>query len=138
MQPHRRPTKLRLTEKQRGARVQFANKYRNITVNDLVIWQFNDESIVKVFLEPNNKNDVLWGSDNEHLPPGELVKHSAEIMVWGGMSGYSLTELHFIPQRQTITNGYYIDNTLACLVKDACGRKYRTGPVTKGKLFQKE
>ena len=50
------------------------------------------------------------GLTQESGPPSYQVKGIAKWMVWGGMTGRSLTLLHFIPQGQTVMATYYHKN----------------------------
>ena len=51
------------------------------------------------------------------LQLSKSVKQSAKVMVWGGMTGGGLTNLHVLPTGQTFTSEYYINQILAKEVK---------------------
>ena len=40
------------------------------------------------------------------------MKLSPSVMMWGGMMGHGLTDLHFVIQEILISSDYYIDNFL--------------------------
>ena len=50
-----------------------------------------------LFPLPNPKNDIVWGSQESQVPPAYRVKKSSKWIIWGGMTGRSLTEIHFLP-----------------------------------------
>ena len=56
-------------------------------------------------------------------------------MVWGGVTGCSLTSLHFILQGQTVTAYYYIIKILEKEVKPLFSRHSTTEEPVKRKLF---
>ena len=68
------------------------------------------------------------------MPPAYQVKESSKWIIWGGMTGRSLTGLHFIPQGQTLTADYYI-NKLEKEVKPLLRRKNVNEAIDKRKLF---
>ena len=80
---------------------------------------FTDESQFKVFYIPNSRNDTVWGSQEGNVPRADQIKFSPSVMVWGGMTGHGLTDLHFVPQGVKINSDYYIDNILKNLAKAA-------------------
>jgi len=68
-----------------------------------------------LFQLPSPKNDIVWGCQESQVPPAYQVK--AQNGFWGGMTGGGLTELHFMPQGQTLTTDFYINNILEKEVK---------------------
>ena len=88
----KRQKKPLLTEKQRGARLRFAKKNKNLLP----------------------KNGMIF------FPSAYQVKQSSKWTIWGGMTGRGLTEL--IPPGQTLTAGYYITNVLEKDVKPLLSR----------------
>ena len=83
----------------------------------------------------NPKDDIVWGSQESHVPPAYQVKKSSKWIIWGGMTGRGLTELHFMPQGQTLTAEYYINNILGKEVKPLLRRKNVNEAIDKRKLF---
>jgi len=63
-----------------------------------------------MFQLPNAKNDIVWGSQESQVPTEYQVKKSSKWIMWGRMTGRDLTGLHFVPQGQTLTANYYINN----------------------------
>ena len=84
---------------------------------------FSDECPKYLFQLPNPKNDIVWVSQERQVPPANQVKKSSKWIVWGGMTGRSLTRIHFLPQGQTLTANYYINNILEKEVKPDLHRK---------------
>ena len=72
---------------------------------------------------PNPKNDIVWGSHESQVPPAYQVKKSSKWIMWGGMTGRGLTGIHFLPQGQTLTDNYYINNILEKEVKPVLHHK---------------
>ena len=56
-------------------------------------------------------------------------------MVWGGMTGYGLTTLHFVTHGARINSDYYIENILEKIVKPAFSRESHDGSIVERKLF---
>ena len=54
-----------------------------------------DETDFALFAEPNKQNDRVWTDDQANVPPVEVVKHSAKLKVWGGVSAFGKTKLYF-------------------------------------------
>ena len=61
------------------------------------------------------------------------VNQSSKWMIWGGMTG--LTDLHFIPQGQTVTADYYMTQILEKEVKPPLCRKSSNEIAVKRKIF---
>jgi len=105
--PFRRQKKPLLTEKQRRARFKFAKQYKHLRAQDCEDFVFSDECPKYLFQLPNAKNAVVWGSQESQVLPAYQVKESSRWLIWVGMTGHGLTNLHFIPQGQTVTADYY-------------------------------
>ena len=54
---------------------------------------------------------------------------------WGGMTGCGLTGIYFLPQEQTLTVDYYINNILEKEVKPVLHCKNVNGATDEQKLF---
>ena len=121
--PLRRQTKPLLTAKQRAARLKFAKQYKNLTVEEWNDFLFSDECPKYLFQLPDPKNDIVWGSQKSQVPPAYQVKKSSKWIIWSGMTGRGLTWIHFLPQGQTSTADYYINNILEKEVKPVLHRK---------------
>ena len=50
-------------------------------------------------------------------------------MVWGMMSHRALSELHIIPQKQSVNAAYYRDNILGVTCLDDNNRSSKTGSI---------
>ena len=133
--PLRRQKKPLFTAKQRAARLKFAKQYKNLTTEERDDFLFSDECPKCLFQLPNPKNDIVWGSQESQMPPAYQVKKSSKWIIWGGMRGRGLTELHFIPQGQTLTADYYYINKLEKEVKPLLRRKNVNEAIDKRKLF---
>ena len=70
-----------LSEKQRRARLTFAKKYSKLSAEDWEDFLFTDECPKYLFQYPNPKHDIVWGSQECHVPPAYQVKQSAKVMV---------------------------------------------------------
>jgi len=69
------------------------------------------------------------------VPPAYQLKQSSKWIIWGGMRGRGLTELHFIPPGQTLTADFYITNVLEKEVKPLLSRNLANEATIKRKLF---
>ena len=47
-------------------------------------------------------NDRVWSKNGKQISPVLKVKFPAKVMVWGMMSHRALSELHIIPQKQSV------------------------------------
>jgi len=83
-----------------------------------------------LFKLSNPKNGIVLGSQQSQVPPAYQVKKSSKWIIWGGLTG-----LHFIPQGQTLTADYYINNILEKKVKPPLRRKNVNEAIDKRKLF---
>ena len=133
--PLRRQKKPLLTAKQCAARLKFAKQYKNLTVEEWDDFLFSDECPKYLFQLPNPKNDIVWGSQESQVPPAYQVKKSSKWIIWGGMTGRGLTGIHFLPQGQTLTADYYINNILEKEVKPVLHRKNVNEATDRQKLF---
>ena len=100
-----------------------------------MIFFLSDECPKYLFQLPNPKNDIVWGSQESQVPPAYQVKKSSKWIIWGGMTGRGLTGIHFLPQGQTLTADYYINNILEKEVKPVLHRKNVNEATDKRKLF---
>jgi len=83
-----------------------------------------DECPTYLFQPPNPKNGIVWGSQESQVPPAYQVKKSSKWIIWGRMTGCSLTGLHIVyPKAQTLTADYYINNILEEELKPLLRRK---------------
>ena len=55
---------------------------------------------------------MVWGSQEGNVLRANQMMLSPSVMMWGGMMGYGLTDLHFVMQEIYINSDYYIDNIL--------------------------
>ena len=121
--------------KQRAAHLKFAKQYKNLTKAEWDDFLFSDECPKYLFQLPNPKNDIVWGYQESQVPPAYQVKKSSKWIIWNGMTGRGLTELHFIPQGQTLTADYYINNMLEKEVKPLLRHKNVNKVIDERKLF---
>ena len=78
---------------------------------------------------------LFWGSQESQEPPVYQVRKSLKWIIWDGMTGRGLTGLHFLPQGETLTADYYINNTLEKDAKPLLRRKNVNEAIDKLKLF---
>ena len=108
---HRRKVP-KLTEKNIKDRMAFCKKVKNWTLEQWKQVVFSDESPFALFHPPNPKNDVIWSKNSKKIEHVPVPKFSPKIMVWGAMSFSGLTDLHIIPQGQTVDQEYYCNEIL--------------------------
>ena len=122
--PYKRPKILRITEKIKENRLIFAQNHQNWSSDDWkqVLW--SDESPFELFHSPNRQNDRVWATGSKNIEPIQ-VKFPGKVMVWGMMSHRALSDLHIVPQRQSVNGAYYRDEMLGktCLDKKFPGKK---------------
>ena len=82
---------------------------------------------------PNPQNDRMWEKEKTSVPPRLVSKHPARIMVWGAMSALGLTELHVVPQKQTVDTQYYTREILENSLLPSLARTASTGRVLEKK-----
>ena len=135
--PFKMPRRPRLTMKMKENRINFAQKHKDWTVEDWerVLW--SDESPFELFSTPNRQNDRIWGKDARSIEPCTKVKFPAKVHVWGMMSHQALSELHIVPQGQTINGEYYRTKILAETCKDAISRRAKKGSVLERSMISK-
>jgi len=118
-----------------AARLKFAKQYKDLTTEEWDDFLFSDEYPKYLFQQPNPNSDIVWGSQESQVPPAYQVKKRSKWIIWGGMTSRGLTGLHFIPQGQTLTAEYYINNILEKEVKLLLHRKNVNEAIDKRKLF---
>ena len=133
--PLRRQKKPLLTAKQCAARLKFAKQYKNLTAEEWDDFLFSHVCPKYLSQLPNPKNDIVWGSPESQVPPAYQVKKSSKWIMWGGMTGRGLTGIHFLPQGQTLTDNYYINNILEKEVKPVLHHKNVNEATDMRKLF---
>ena len=95
---------------------------------------FSDEIPYLLFPEGNSKNDIVWAKNTSDVEPRETVKFSPKIMVWGAISASSLSELHIVPQKTSVTADYYTENILAENLLPMFTRNRTTGSLVGRRL----
>ena len=134
LKAYRRPQQPKISEKQQKKRVEFCKTLENWTVQDFeqVIW--SDESMFEIEHTSNPQNDRVWAKEKTSVPPRLVSKHPAKIMVWGAMSALGLTELHVVPQKQTVDTQYYTREILENSLLPSLARTASTGSVLEKKM----
>ena len=134
--PYKRQQIPRLTEKMKQNRLNFALKHKNWTVTDWqkVLW--SDESPFQLFAPPNRQNDRVWSHSSIDVQPFKRVKFPAKIQVWGMMSHRVLSELHIIPQKQSINGEYYRENILKLTCMNAVNRTSDSGTILERAMLE--
>ena len=102
----------KLTEKHIFDRKLFCNRVNNWSIEDWKQVIFSDESPFELFPSPNKQNDRIWSLERESVCPVEVPKFGPSVMVWGAMSFSGLSELHIVPQGQSVTGEYYREEIL--------------------------
>jgi transposase len=125
----------KLTEKQIQDRIYFCKERKNWTINDWKRVIFSDESPFEIFHSPNRQNDRVWAASKENVEPTVSIKHPLKIMVWGAMSYRALSDLHTVPQGQTVTAAYYTSEILEKCLTAAINRSQENGSVLERKLI---
>ena len=133
---YKRPKRPRITDRIKEKRLSFALAHQHWTVDDWkkVLW--SDESPFELFASPNPQNDRVWDKTSERLEPVFKVKFPAKVMVWGMMSHSAVSELHIVPQKQTVNGAYYRDHILKRTCVDAIRRKRKTGGICERAMLQ--
>ena len=89
--PLRRQRKLLLTAKQRADRLKVATQYKNLTAEE---WGYFVPNIC--FRCPIQKM-ILFGVLRRAKFLQRIGLKKVQNIIWGGMTGRSLTEIHFLP-----------------------------------------
>ena len=113
----KRPKKPKLTQNQMINRHKFCKKVKNWTVHFKVMCF--DESLFELFHSSNTQNDRIWAHSTQDVLPRETIKNPPKIMVWSMMSYRGLSDLHFIPPKQTVNALYYVSDILEGTVNSA-------------------
>ena len=101
-----------LTAAQKEKRQHFCKEKAKWTADDWKKVIFSDEAPFELFHHPNSQTDRVWARSIEDVAPTQTVKFPLKIMVWGMMSYCALSDLHIIPQGQTVTGKYYVEEIL--------------------------
>ena len=125
-----------LTKKQVKDRINWCKKRRHWSIDDWRKVIFSDESSFELFHPKNRQNDRVWARNKENVPMSSSVKFPQKIMVWGGMSFQALTELHFVPPKQSVTAAYYIEEILENTLVPALNRTRNTGTILQRKMMR--
>ena len=133
---YKRPKRPRITNRIRENRLLFAKIHQNWTADDWenVLW--SDESPSELFASPNPQNDRIWDKNTDRIEPVLKVKFPAKVMVWGMMSHCAVSDLHIVPQKQTVNAAYYRNNILEKTCLDAIKRKRKTGNITERAMLK--
>ena len=98
---------------------------------------WSDESLFELYHSPNTQNDRIWANNSSEVTPHETIKNPPKLMVWGMMSYSSLSDLHFVPSKQTVNAQYYVEEILEKTCLCALKRRRKTGPVNMRKMVAK-
>ena len=112
---YKEPVKPILTAKNVGDRVKFCKRlidagFAEDTPEGRIKRShilFTDESPVELQPKPNRQNRRIRTNDPQQISPIVTPKFSLKIMVAAGISRYGKTELHIVPQNQTVDGEYY-------------------------------
>ena len=132
--PYKRPSQPKLSEKQKEQRLQYCLSHKFWDEQDWKRVLFSDESSFELFHPTNRQNDRVWSQNARNIEPIQTVKFPPKIMVWGMMSGTGISELHFLPPKQSVNAEYYIKEILEKSCLSTLKRRKTTGPVTERKM----
>lgn len=90
LKPYKRPSKPRMTDAQRAARLRFARTHANY---DWTRVFFSDETTIVTHGRPNRQIDRIWVESADQVPPVETVKYSSYVKFWGGIGYYGKSDL---------------------------------------------
>lgn len=90
LKAYKRPTKPRLTERQKAARLQFARTHANYDWTQVF---FSDEATIVTHNLPNRQIDRIWVTSADEVPPQETVKYSSYVKFWGGFGYFGKSDL---------------------------------------------
>ena len=132
---YKRPKQPKLSELQKENRLKFCLDEKDWSVDDWnnILW--SEESPFQLFQLSNPQNDRIWAKDNSNIPPQKTVKFPPKVMVWGMMSFQALSQLHFLPPKQTITAQYYVEEILTKTCLPSLNRIADTGTVVEMKFM---
>ena len=82
---YKRPSKPRLTDKQRLARLEFARTHAKYDWRRVF---FSDETTIVTHGKPNRQIDRVWATSADQVPPVQTQKYSSYVKFWGGI-GYN-------------------------------------------------
>ena len=63
------------------------------------------------FMNKIEKNDIVWGSQEDKVPVSKTIKKSAHAG-GGAMSASGLSAIHIMPQGRTVDAEYYVEDIL--------------------------
>ena len=133
--PYKRAKQPKLSEFQIANRLKFCQEKKNWSVEDWrnILW--SDESPFQLFQLSNHQNDRIWAKDNLNIPSQKTVKFPPKVMVWGMMSFQALSELHFLPPKQTINAAYYVEDILTKVCLTSLNRTADIGSILERKFM---
>jgi transposase len=134
MNPYRQRKKPFLTCRHKKARIQFAKDKLHWTLEDWkrVVW--SDESPFQLFPTSNTKVNQVWAPNPENIPKTSIVKFPPKILVWGMFGHKGVSELHFVPEKHTVTGDYYREEILEKFALPALQRRGTTGSILEQQL----
>ena len=95
-----------------------------------------EESVFKLAQASNPQNDCVWAKDRAKVPPCRREKRPKKGMVWGDTSALGVTELHVVPQKQSVKTEYYMEEILDKALTQAVERTANTGPINQRKMVR--
>jgi transposase len=87
---YKRPSKPRLTDKQRLARLEFARSHAKYDWRRVF---FSDETTIVTHGKPNRQIDRIWATSADQVPPVQTQKYSSYVRFWGGFGYFGKSEL---------------------------------------------
>ena len=116
--------------------LEFARRHENWTVPDWKSVLWSDESPFQLFAPPNKQNNCVWAKGKQDVPTVFSVKFPAKFQVWGMMSHLALSELHIVPQGQSINAAYYRNEILAKTCIDVLNRDPNQDVLRSGQCWK--
>ena len=97
---------------------------------------FSDEAPIYLCEPSNRQIDRVWSSNGPNIPPVLTIKLPPAFDCLGCMSARAVSQLHFIPQKCSVNDKYYVEDILAGSCRDAFARKRSTGTILQRKLCE--
>ena len=113
LRPYHRAKKLILSQKQQKDRLQWARGNRKQDWHKVL---FSDEKIVYCVPHTNSKNDVVWASRGDIIPPALHDRHSAKLNVCAAVWEDGRSEIYIF--KENLASPLYINILQNIIIKE--------------------
>lgn len=113
LRPYHRAKKLPLSEKQKKDRKRWARSNTHHNWHKVL---FTDEKIVYCVPHTNSKNDIVWASRGDIVPPAVHDRHSAKLNVCAGVWENGRSEIFIF--KENLASPLYINILKDTLIKE--------------------